>query len=93
MGSRLTNSSDETEIAGLFSRDLVFSIPYFQRAYKWSKVKVEQFEKDLLSLADLTDSNHFLGAIIVFGRLQQINLDVIGVKMKIMPLLQKQMNV
>lgn len=68
MGSRLTNSSDETEIAGLFSRDLVFSIPYFQRAYKWSKVKVEQFEKDLLSLADLTDSNHFLGAIIVFGR-------------------------
>lgn len=31
----LTNNTDEADIAALISGDSVFSIPYFQRPYKW----------------------------------------------------------
>lgn len=65
---KLTNSSDETSISSLFSNDLVFGIPYFQRAYKWSEKNIQRFEKDLESLLDYEDTTHFLGAIIVFGK-------------------------
>ncbi|SFK53299.1 Protein of unknown function [Lachnospiraceae bacterium KH1T2] len=65
---KLTNSSDETPISNLFSGDLVFGIPYFQRAYKWSPKNIERFEKDLENLLDYEDTSHFLGAIIVFGK-------------------------
>lgn len=64
---RLTNSSDETELAQLLSGDLVFSIPYFQRAYKWKVEKLRQLEEDLLGIIDAEDT-HFLGAIIVYAR-------------------------
>ncbi|MGN6482468.1 DUF262 domain-containing protein [Luteibacter sp.] len=64
---RLTNSSDETELALLLSGDLVFSIPYFQRAYKWKPEKLRQLEEDLLSIID-AEGTHFLGAIIVYAR-------------------------
>lgn len=65
---KLTNSSDETPISNLFSGDLVFGIPYFQRAYKWSIKNIERFETDLENLLDYEDTSHFLGAIIVFGK-------------------------
>jgi len=65
--SRLTNSSDETELALLLSGDLVFSIPYFQRAYKWKPDKLRQLEEDLLGIID-AEGTHFLGAIIVYAR-------------------------
>ncbi|WP_439450765.1 DUF262 domain-containing protein [Stenotrophomonas sp. ATs4] len=64
---RLTNSSDETELSNLLSGDLVFSIPYFQRAYKWKPERLRQLEKDLLSIIDAEDT-HFLGAIIMYAR-------------------------
>lgn len=64
---RLTNSSDETELAQLLSGDLVFSIPYFQRAYKWKLDKLKQLENDLLGIIDAEDT-HFLGAVIVYAR-------------------------
>lgn len=65
---RLTNSADETTISTLFSNDLVFSIPYFQRAYKWGDKNIARFESDLENLLDYEDTTHFLGAIIVFGK-------------------------
>ena len=68
MDNKLTTSSDETPIADLFSGDLVFGIPYFQRPYKWKKENIERFEEDLLSLVDIDDTSHFLGAIIIFGK-------------------------
>lgn len=64
---RLTNNSDETEIAQLLSGDTVFSVPYFQRSYKWSSDKLAQFNTDILKVIDVVD-NHFLGAVIVHGR-------------------------
>lgn len=67
---KLTNSTDETSVSDLFSNDLVFSIPYFQRAYKWNEKNIKRFEEDLSNLIDYDDEDmsHFLGAIIVFGK-------------------------
>ena len=67
--NKLTNNSDETLVGSLLSGgDNIFSIPYFQRAYKWKKDKVEQLQADLLALVDEQNDFHFLGAIIVHGR-------------------------
>lgn len=66
---KLTNSTDETSISNLYSNDLVFGIPYFQRAYKWKDKNIERFTKDLDALLDYEDSSHFLGAIIVFEKI------------------------
>jgi uncharacterized protein with ParB-like and HNH nuclease domain len=66
--NRLTNNSDETDISALISGDSVFSIPYFQRAYKWKLERLHQLDKDILNIVDDTSDFHFLGAIIVHGR-------------------------
>jgi Protein of unknown function DUF262/Protein of unknown function (DUF1524) len=71
---RLTNSSNETELDKLFSGDLVFSIPYFQRAYKWKPDKLKELDKNLLQIIDADDS-HFLGAIIIYQRPQAVTSD------------------
>jgi hypothetical protein len=65
---RLTNNTDETDLASLLSGDSVFAIPYFQRAYKWKAERLNQFNRDLLSLVDESSDFHFLGAIIIHGR-------------------------
>ena len=39
--NRLTTNSDETQISGLLSGDTIFSIPYFQRSYKWGAQKIK----------------------------------------------------
>lgn len=65
---RLTNNSDETELASLFSGDTIFSIPYFQRGYKWKPERLKQLNRDLLDLVDESSDFHFLGAIIIHGR-------------------------
>lgn len=66
--NRLTNNSDETELASLLSGDNIFSIPYFQRAYKWKSQRLKQLESDILGIVDGTSDLHFLGAIIIHGR-------------------------
>lgn len=67
--NRLTNSSDENEIANVISGDNVFTVPYFQRAYKWKSDRLKRLEKDILDVVDSGgEETHFLGAIIVHGR-------------------------
>jgi len=65
---RLTSNSDETEVDGLLSGDNIFSIPYFQRAYKWKPAKLDQLQQDFLNIVDGAVDLHFLGAIIIHGR-------------------------
>lgn len=65
--NRLTNNSDETDISDLISGDTIFTIPYFQRAYKWKINRLKQLNDDILNVIDENDL-HFLGAIIVHGR-------------------------
>ena len=64
---RLTNSSEETQLNKLLSGDLVFSVPYFQRRYKWKLDKLEQLQQNLLDVIDI-EGSHFLGAIITYAR-------------------------
>jgi Protein of unknown function DUF262 len=70
--SKLTNNSDEAEIAGVLSGDSIFSIPYFQRPYKWKPERIRRLQEDILnvvdSLIDDAPDSHFLGAIIIHGR-------------------------
>ncbi len=66
--ARLTNNSDETDVASLISKDNIFSIPFFQRPYKWKPERVKKIQEDILALVDQTSDFHFLGAVIVHGR-------------------------
>ena len=70
--AKLTNNSDESDIAGVLSGDSIFSIPYFQRPYKWKPERLRRLQEDVLhivdSLDDDTPDTHFLGAIIIHGR-------------------------
>ncbi len=65
---KLTNSSDESSLDSVLSGDSVFTIPYFQRPYKWKSERLQQLEGDILELVDGASDNHFLGAIIIHGR-------------------------
>ena len=65
--TKLTNSSDETQFHSLISGDTIFTIPYFQRPYKWKSDKLKQLNLDILNIIDASDS-HFFGAIIIHGR-------------------------
>jgi hypothetical protein len=69
---KLTNNSDEAEIARVLSGDSIFGIPYFQRPYKWKPERIRRLQEDILnvvdSLIDETPDSHFLGAIIIHGR-------------------------
>jgi hypothetical protein len=66
--NRLTNNSDEADIASLMSGDVVFSIPFFQRSYKWKPERLTQLNEDILSIVDQASEFHFLGAVILHGR-------------------------
>lgn len=66
--NRLTNNSDETDIAALLSGDVVFSIPFFQRSYKWKPDRLKQLNEDIMALVDGESEFHFLGAVIIHGR-------------------------
>lgn len=65
--NRLTNNSDEADISTLISGDVIFAVPYFQRAYKWKPEKLKHLEEDILAIVD-TGEMHFLGAVILHGR-------------------------
>jgi hypothetical protein len=66
--TRLTNNSDETDIASLVSGDVVFAIPFFQRSYKWKPERLKQLNADILTIVDQASEFHFLGAVIIHGR-------------------------
>lgn len=65
--SKLTNSSDETDIGKLIASSCIYTIPYFQRPYRWKPDKLKQLNKDILNIIDASES-HFLGAIIIHGK-------------------------
>ena len=54
--TKLTNSSDETTITSLISGDSIFTIPYFQRPYKWKSANIKQLNEDIGKIVDNMDS-------------------------------------
>lgn len=65
---KITHSSDESDIDAVFAGDCIFSIPYFQREYIWSKTQLKQLKTDLLDLVAENEDITFLGAIILYAR-------------------------
>ena len=65
---KLTNNSDETDVASLLSGDNIFAIPYFQRPYKWRPERLKGLQSDLLKVVDGETDSHFLGAVIIHGQ-------------------------
>ena len=56
-------------IANILSGDNVFTIPYFQRAYRWRPERLKRLDKDILGVIDSDgEEMHSLGAILVHGR-------------------------
>ncbi|MRX44507.1 DUF262 domain-containing protein [Agromyces kandeliae] len=74
--SMLTNSSDELPLARLLGSGTIFSIPFFQRPYKWSPDKIKELNEDIKALIDVPNDIHFLGAIITHGLPRSNSADV-----------------
>ena len=65
----LTNSVDESNVDTLYGGDLVYSIPYFQRSYRWNKTQLNELTNDILQIVEEDEEDvHFLGAVILFQR-------------------------
>ena len=64
--AKLTHSTDEVRFSSLLQGERMYSIPYFQRPYKWKPENLRQLEKDVLNLVDEDSEVHFLGAIITY---------------------------
>ena len=66
--NKLTNNSEETDLSEFISGDVVFSIPFFQRSYRWKPARLKQLNEDILRIVDEESGMHFLGAVIIHGR-------------------------
>ena len=64
MSTKLTTNSEETFIQNLLGKDIYFSIPLFQREYKWTKKVLSEFTTDIEQLVE-RDETHFMGAVIL----------------------------
>ncbi len=58
--AKLTHSTDEVRFSSLLQGEKIYSIPYFQRPYKWQSGKLRQLEADVLNLVDEQAEVHFL---------------------------------
>lgn len=63
--SRLTNNSEETTFGKLLEVRANYSIPPFQREYKWKPERLRQLQADLTALEDEEEDAHFMGALIL----------------------------
>lgn len=64
---KLTSNSGEEQLGVVLGNASIFSIPFFQRPYRWDNEKIKTFNEDLLSVVDQSTDAHFLGAIIIHG--------------------------
>lgn len=70
MPKLLTTNSEEATVADLLDGGNIFSIPYFQRPYRWKPARIKQLEEDIENIVDDDKLVHFLGAVIIHGRRQ-----------------------
>lgn len=78
MTSELVNSVSESNIRGVINRNVLFTVPDYQRLYSWEEEHWDAFWRDLIDLDE--DETHFLGSIVViehsggFGKLDEYEL-------------------
>jgi len=63
--TRLTSNSDETTFGKLLQVRANFTIPPFQREYKWKPQRLVQLQDDIARLLDEEEDAHFMGALIL----------------------------
>ncbi len=63
--SRLTHNSEETSFKRLLETRCYYTIPPFQRAYKWKKQNLNQLLEDVTTLIEEQEDAHFMGALIL----------------------------
>lgn len=63
--SRLTHNSEETSFKKLLETRCYYTIPPFQRAYKWKKQNLNQLLEDVSTLIEEQEDAHFMGALIL----------------------------
>jgi hypothetical protein len=69
MPEKITNNADETTVQDLFDNEILLTVPYFQRPYKWQQKKIQGFLDDIIKLADEgLEDTHFVGAVITQGQ-------------------------
>ena len=53
----------------LFNRDIQYSVPRWQRRYRWGKSTIQQLIKDLVTISGVkhTDARHFGGTLITYS--------------------------
>ena len=63
----LTHSNNEITFGDILDGKTQIEVPYYQRAYKWSRKQISGLTKDLVDLIENDDdSAHFMGATIVY---------------------------
>ena len=67
--NKLTNSTTETSFGSLLKRTFIFSIPYFQRGYKWKEKDRKLLLDDINQILNKEEDVHFLGTIITYKKL------------------------
>ena len=68
MPNKITTASNEWHFGKIITNRSVFSIPYFQRKYVWTKSHLDDFQNDINDLDDHSDNVAFMGAIILYHR-------------------------
>lgn len=63
--SRLTNNSEETTFGKLLEVRANYTVPPFQREYKWKQQRLTQLQADIARLQDEEEDAHFMGALIL----------------------------
>jgi len=66
---KLTNATTETSFGNLLQSAYVFSIPYFQRGFKWKEKDRKLLIEDINQILNEEEDLHFLGTIITYKKL------------------------
>jgi uncharacterized protein with ParB-like and HNH nuclease domain len=66
--SKLTSTVVESNVDTIMGGNCIFSIPYFQRSYKWNKSHLKDFFGDIVEIVEGDQEMHFLGAILLYAR-------------------------
>lgn len=61
---RVTTEQDESAFIDLVDGRNVLNIPLFQRAYRWSKKNLDQFDEDIQGILDGVSESQFMGVLV-----------------------------
>ena len=63
---RMTQNNDEETFEDLFSKNIIYEIPLFQRNYKWGNDLMDGVEEDFDDIIGNNTDIHFFGSVIIY---------------------------